>query len=231
MKMPLSRYDPPGFMTDFDALPGARDQWSAAVSGWFTEIIAAEQSGPLNGQPCQYYNAHTADVTGPVFEQAVVWNALPGTLRNKYGRLRALELAEHPQPLTVGMTNGPGFFPPGVWSDYWYRPQDEYCEWRTERHPDTGEITKVTFTSEPPEYWQALHGDTLPNIAGDPTYPVTGDPELVLGLYRTFVNPAVQPEDLVFPPGFAGAPEGTYKPLEHHRWDHAFEPSRQQPGG
>jgi hypothetical protein len=66
------------------------------------------------------------------------------------------------------MTNGPGFFPPGVWSDYWYRPQDEYCEWRTERHPGTGEITKVTFTSEPPEYWQALHGDTLPNMPETP---------------------------------------------------------------
>ncbi len=69
MKMPLSRYDPPGFMADFDALPGARDQWSAAVSGWFTEIIAAEQSGPLNGQPCQYHNAHTDDVTGPAFDK------------------------------------------------------------------------------------------------------------------------------------------------------------------
>jgi hypothetical protein len=98
MKMPLSRYDPPGFMTDFDALPGARDQWSAAVSGWFTEIIAAEQSGPLNGQPSQYYNAHTADVTGPVFEQAVVWNALPGTLRNKYGRYERWSWLSIPSP-------------------------------------------------------------------------------------------------------------------------------------
>ncbi len=214
--MLLDRYDPPAFMTDFDALPGARDRWSSAVSGWFDEVIASEQGGPLAGQPCQLYNAHATDIPGPVFEQAVVWIALPGTLRNAYGHRVALELSEHPRPLSVGMTNGLTNFPP-IWSGYWYRPQDEYCEWRTKRDPNTGKIISVTFTSEPPEYWQALHGDTLPDFSGNAAYPTTGDPELVLELYRTFVDSAVEPEDLVFPEGFAGMPAGAYNPW--NRWN------------
>ena len=34
--------------------------------------------------------------------------------------------------------------------------QDEYCEWSVTRDPDTDKITRVTFTSEGPEYWQFL---------------------------------------------------------------------------
>ena len=34
--------------------------------------------------------------------------------------------------------------------------QDEYCEWSVTRDPATDKITKITFTSEGPEYWQFL---------------------------------------------------------------------------
>lgn len=51
--MTLAAYDPPGFMTDLDRLPGAREQWSRAVSGWFDECIASKQAD-LVGQPCQF---------------------------------------------------------------------------------------------------------------------------------------------------------------------------------
>ena len=79
-----------------------------------------------------------------------------------------------------------------------YRPQDEYCEWRTERDPKTGKILRITFTSEPPEYWQALHGDTLQNIAGTTfKYNFPGDPKKLLDLYREYVSPDVKYEDLI----------------------------------
>ena len=191
----ITAYDPPGFMTDFDRIPGQRAQWSRAISGWFDECVEAEKYD-LDGQPCQYYNQLTTHPSGPALEQEIVWNAFPGTLRNRWGRTHALAMADHPLPLTQAMDGPWGYFYGGQWQNLYYRPQDEYCEWRVTRDPDGG-IRRVTFTSEPPEYWQALHGDTLPNLSGDPTYPVTGDPRLLLELYREFVSPKVRYEDLI----------------------------------
>jgi hypothetical protein len=191
----ITAYDPPGFMTDFDRIPGQRAQWSRAVSGWFDECVAAKKYD-LGGQPCQYYNQLTTHPSGPAIEQEIVWNAFPGTLRNRWGRAHALAIADHPLPLTQAMDGPGGYFYGGQWQNLYYRPQDEYCEWRVTRDPDGG-IRRVTFTSEPPEYWQALHGDTLQDLNGDPAYPVTGDHELLLELYREFVSPEVRYEDLV----------------------------------
>ncbi len=221
----ITAYDPPGFMTDFDRIPGQRAQWSRAVSGWFDECVAAEKY-ELGGQPCQYYNQLTAHPGGPVIEQEIVWNALPGTLRNRWGRSHALAIADHLLPLTQRMDRAGSYFQGGQWESLYYRPQDEYCEWRVTRDPDGG-IRRVTFTSEPPEYWQALHGDTLPDLNGDPAYPTTGDPGLLLALYREFVSPAVRYEDLVCAvdlvdhsgPGKPSVvyPKGTYNP--YNRWN------------
>src|ERR1700733_5501462 len=191
----ITAYDPPGFLTDFVRIPGQRAKRSRAVSGWFDECVAAEKYD-LNGQPCQYYNQLRTHPSGPAVEQEIVWNALPGTLRNRWGRIQALAMADHVLPLTQRM-DGPGsYFWGGQWEHLYYRPQDEYCEWRGTRDPDGG-IRRVTFTSEPPEYWQAMHGDTLPDLNGDPTYPTTGDPGLLVELYRELVSPQVRYEDLI----------------------------------
>lgn len=182
-------------MTDFDPIPGQRACWSRAVSGWFDESMAA-QDALLYGQPCQYYNQLTTPPVGPFFEQEIVWNAFSGTLRKRWGRTRALAITEQLVPLTERI-DGPGSYRVGgQWRDLYYRPQDEYCEWRVTRDPDGG-IRRVTFTSEPPEYWQAIHGDTLPNLNGVPTYPTVGDPGLLVELYREYVSRHVVYEDLI----------------------------------
>jgi hypothetical protein len=62
--------------------------------------------------------------------------------------------------------------------------QDEYCEWSVLKV--AGAITKVTFTTELPNYFELLHSI---------------DREAVLALYRENVNPEVRPEDLVDPDG------------------------------
>ncbi|HLM01537.1 MAG TPA: hypothetical protein VK400_10830 [Pyrinomonadaceae bacterium] len=59
--------------------------------------------------------------------------------------------------------------------------QDEYCEWSVERDAETEKITRVTFTCEGPEYWDFLANTT---------------PETALALYREFVSPEVEMEDL-----------------------------------
>ena len=216
-------FHPPGFLRDFDQIPGQLGQWSAAISGWIDEnieIAAAKQGS----QAVPFYNASTSSVPGPYLDQPIVWNGFPGTLRNRWPRPQALDLADQLFPLTQRM-DGPGrYFVGEIWNRHFYRPQDEYCEWRLTRDDD-GRIIRVTFTSEPPEYWQAMHGDELANMQGVPTYPFTGDKSLLLDLYRELVGPEVQLADLECAEDMVDHsdpsnpvvvyPKGSYNPYNH----------------
>lgn len=59
--------------------------------------------------------------------------------------------------------------------------QDEYCEWSVDRDPASEKITRVTFTCEGPEYWQFL---------------AESSPQKALELYRQFISPNVELDDL-----------------------------------
>jgi hypothetical protein len=193
----IDRYDPPGFMTEFGRTPGQLDRWSAAVSGWFDEVVEKVE-GELNGQRCQYFNQLKPgpQLSPPVLIQDIVWNAFPGTLMRRFGEAEAMAITETVMPLSRRQ-DGQGPFHVGpIWPYLYYRPHDEYCEWRVERN-NAGQILRVTFTSEPPEYWQALHGDDLPTIAGEAKYKTNGNPELLLDLYREHVSSKVQLDDLL----------------------------------
>lgn len=72
--------------------------------------------------------------------------------------------------------------------------QDEYCEWTVVRN-GARKITRVTFTSEVPEYWEHLFET---------------DPSRLLRLYRRLVDPAVKLDDL-------RRRDGGYKP--ENRWN------------
>jgi hypothetical protein len=58
--------------------------------------------------------------------------------------------------------------------------QHEYLEWHVTRDA-RGRITKVTFTTETPEYWEAL---------------AETEPDILLALYRELVSPDVRAADL-----------------------------------
>jgi hypothetical protein len=222
----LKRYDPPGDLEDFAKIPGQLDQWSAAVSGWVDGNIKITKGSLAKGDEPQFYNATKTEVPEPSIFQVVGWNALPGTLRNRWGRETGMDLAEQLVPLTERI-DGPGSYYVGAeWENRFYRPQDEYCEWHVTRD-EQGAIAKVTFTSEPPEYWQAMHGDTLQNAAGVAEYEFTGDKQLMLDLYREYVSPDVQLADLQCHEDFVDYtdpakpvivyPKGSYNP--YNRWN------------
>jgi hypothetical protein len=61
-----------------------------------------------------------------------------------------------------------------------FRPQDEYLEWHVTRNA-AGRIVSVQFTCEGPDYWEFLG---------------QRQPDRVLALYRQFINPAIQRQDL-----------------------------------
>jgi hypothetical protein len=221
----LQRFDPPAFMNDFDGLPGMRQAWSEFVSAAFdasihSEIKAVTTGGGKAIGTIQYFNPTKYDPGGPLIEQAITWNAFPKELLVQLGRKRALIEADRLWPLAAyggrlfqydpdlpDATNHASGMP----NDVYYRPQVEYCEWHVERDRQSGAITKIIFTSEPPEYWMAMFGQSMDaggNVGGDFKFP--GSPELVLDLYRKLVSPEIKPEDLLVKKAFDG-PAGHYK--------------------
>src|SRR5215813_4803292 len=94
----LTRYDTPAFLADFNSIPGQLEAWNRAVSAWFDQIIANDRAA-FGGSPLQYYNAATFDPGGVAVEQAVTWNAFPKELLRRYGRDRALVLADRLWPI------------------------------------------------------------------------------------------------------------------------------------
>lgn len=190
----LNRYDPPAFLSDFNAIPGQLEAWHEAVSTWFNAVVAIEQKR-ISASP-QYFNAATFDPGGTVVSQAITWNAFPKELVRRYGRSRALELADLLWPIEAYEAGLPDPANPTGASRILYRPQEEYCEWHVLRNPHTQKIERITFTSEPPEYWQALDGF----IGGDsqiPSVHFPGDREVLLDLYHRLVSPEVRLDDLI----------------------------------
>ena len=70
--------------------------------------------------------------------------------------------------------------------------QDEYCEWSAQR--TGGKLTRVTFTTEVPEYYQHL---------------LATDPAKLVRLYRKFVDERVELDDLRRP--VRDKPNGEYR--------------------
>jgi hypothetical protein len=219
-------------MPDFDAIPGQRNAWHRFVLESFKANIdgkdgVADQLRPIKGKP-QFYSAVLYDPGGPIVEQAVVWNAFPKELLRRYGRERALVIADSLWPLSAydydwrydpGVPADTGAGKPGVrWLDtHFYRPLVEYCEWHVDRDAASGRINRVSFTSEPPEYWLALFGGKQDGSEVD--FP--GDRGLVLDLYRKLVSPQVEMADLLvtepFESPFGSLKKGGYNP--HNKWN------------
>jgi hypothetical protein len=229
----LSTYDPPARLSDFDAIAGQRDAWHRFVLESFNQNIQTvrdqlrSSNGQQTGRP-QFYSAVSYDPGGPLIEQAVVWNAFPKELLRRYGRARALVEADRLWPLSayqydwhydpdVPADTGVGTAGIDLPDTYGYRPTVEYCEWHVDRDAASGRISKVTFTSEPPEYWQAMFGGTLDGSS----VPFPGDKDLVLDLYRKLVSPHVEMADLLvkapLKSPFGSLNPGDYNP--HNKWN------------
>jgi hypothetical protein len=182
----LKRFDPPAFFTDFDAIRGQREAWHEYVSHAFDEAIASERPKLRRGETVQFFNPAKHD-HGAGIDQAITWNAFPKELLRAYGRARALVVADRDRSTLT-----------------------EYCEWHVTRDPETGAIVRVSFTSEPPEYWQAMYGGPLAyDQAGKKTVDFPGSPHEVLRRYQELVSPHVRAPDLLA--------DSTYDPL--NKWN------------
>lgn len=156
--MQLTRYDAPGFLVDLDE--SGLNAWSEFISEALDE--ARERSDPslINyGPRAQFFNALKNPPGEDAVEKDVTWTAFPRIVKlQSIGDVQRWRIADSSRD-----------------------KQDEYCEWSVTRDPDTDKITRITFTSESPEYWQFL---------------AKVDPEKVLALYREHISADVKFDDL-----------------------------------
>jgi hypothetical protein len=224
----LRRFDPPAFMTDLDHVRDGRAQWDEFISLCFDTAIKTEagrvpRQGDRQGT-VQYFNAKHFDPGATLIEQPIVWNAFPKTLLRRFGRERALIEADSLWPLSPvnGFSGNFDSASPSAGgllaqTRIWTRPLDEYCEWRVERDAATGRIRRITFTSEPPEYWTALFGGEIPlDDAGTIAYRFQGDATFATQLYRELTGAPVETDDLRSRGG-AGVKVGDYNP--YNKWN------------
>jgi hypothetical protein len=205
----LKAFSPPAFLPDFHGIPGQAEAWHNAVNAWFESSIASQKSSVKSqhgNSPgvVQFYNPAKFDPGSPLAEQAITWNAFPKELIKQCGYDRAFIAGDRLETLNhySKTLNKPVHF------RTFYRPLNEYCEWHTVRDPDTQKITKITLSSEPPEYWRALFGDEI-TIDKKIAVKFPGDRHRVLELYRELVSPEVQMDDLICKetiPNVAGLP-------------------------
>ena len=172
----VTSYSPPNNLSDFNKI--LRTEWSTLVSGYTDYLLDTIEQ-------CQYYNLLGASPAGPVVRQEIMWNAFPGNQLRRWGRRSALLAADQLLPLAQRWDRPAQYWRGGQGGALFYRPQDEYCEWRVARN-DEGHIGRVVFTSEPPEYFQALCGDELvwDDESESGKVHFTGDRKLLVELYQ-----------------------------------------------
>lgn len=216
-----------------DQLPRFNTDWNSNVTGWTEAAIIGNPWTNLNDAPRSGYYNPLVSGYGAVTPAPISWFPFPNRLFTFFYNNGAavvpqlggkamtsdqlMELTDHgqitlngtlyslyPDPAATQLQipsvlcksinwNGPyaNFAPSGPRG--WL---DEYCEWSIARDPD-GKMRSITFTSENPAYFL-----TMWQI----------DPKAVLGLYRAYIDPAVQLEDLYLryavdgPTGKAGEP-------------------------
>ncbi len=156
--MILTQFDPPGFLKDLDV--AGLKAWSDFISDHFDAARERQRQDLSNyGPRHQFFNPMKNPPASDAVEKDIAWTAFPRIVQinsiSDIGRWRTADSSRD--------------------------NQDEYCEWSVRRDDTTGKITRVTFTSEGPEYWEFL---------------AAVNPAKVLELYKTHVDSAVEMKHL-----------------------------------
>ncbi|QDV81755.1 hypothetical protein [Planctomycetes bacterium TBK1r] len=180
------QYAPPANVDDLNEAQKAL--WSEVVHGWFrsAESRLVERLGvPM--ADVRLFNLIDTPEGADGADAEIPWSGFPRkytqVVADVEERWRVVE--ERVNADLTGRRAGyyrqvPGGFVPA--EDIVFRDQDEYCEWHSFRD-DTGELLKVVFTCENPEYWRFI---------------AENDPNLLLSLYQGLTGQPVAMGDLFF---------------------------------
>jgi hypothetical protein len=128
----------------------------------WSDLVKGIFAGYVGPDLPQFYDPTAKSTPDSVKRPMISWVAFPAVLRvREPSQLQRWRLADGERRL-----------------------QDEYCEWSVER--SKGKITRITFTTELPEYWEHLFKT---------------DPDGLVALYRKLVDPRVKLADLKAPNG------------------------------
>jgi hypothetical protein len=168
--MPVDRFDTPGELRDFPEGSDFYDKWHKRIQGMIEQGPFPGSDGPVpspSGVPVGEFYNRTFTPVNRVGDRSLVWMGFPRPLLIKHRdeREKAFEKSDDR-----------GLTPDGR------RTQQEYLEWRATPGDKPGEIKKVTFTTETPEYWQEMF---------------LFDRNRVLGLYQSLVSTSVRMEELL----------------------------------
>jgi hypothetical protein len=152
----VSRFDTPGSLSS-DAPPGSRlyDRWHSRIA----KLLKQRTPGSGRGE---FFDPSGSDFA-PELEPSYVWTGFP----------RPHLVVDHRDDREAAFAAGES-----------RRAQHEYLEWhvtRTVPGDELSKITKVTFVTETPEYWEDL---------------AESEPKRLLELYQELADPAVEMEDL-----------------------------------
>src|SRR5262245_15242442 len=156
--MALSQFDAPGFLKDLNS--AGLEAWSEFISEQLDEARERQDPRLSNyGPRLQFFNPLKAAPSNDAVEKDVTWTAFPRIVE-------ITSISDKQRWRTADSSRD---------------TQDEYCEWSVTRDPGSDKITRVTFTSEGPEYWRFL---------------AAADPQKVLDLYRQHISADVKKADL-----------------------------------
>ena len=162
----ITRYDTPAGLRDLPESSSFYDEWHEVVD----EAVRPFTTGP-------WIDPTVVDPE-VVTIRALSWMGFPRaslTVKRRDDRAQAFLDAEEAD-------GGDGSFRP---------KQVEYFEWFTTRDRETGKVTKVTFSTESPQYFARL---------------AAADHRCVEAIYQQHVDPRVQWDELT-------NPDGTYNPV------------------
>lgn len=181
----LKQFAPPANEKDLASAEQAalEAQWSGNIARWTqTAILGDPWTTVYDHDRNYYYNPLTTDIDhGPV-SKTISWTAFPNRILTFFPNATFLQQMSYAEGIRDDGSYGP---PPDVNGKPYTPPgprgwQDEYCEWIAERDAN-GNILRVDFTCENPEYWFSLWRQ---------------DQERVLQLYRELISPQVELADL-----------------------------------
>lgn len=191
-------YQPPAGIDDLAGRPTR----AAFLTAWH-KAMSDDFQTEIKNLPAQNKLLFSEEQTpGTSGDLPVTWNALPLSVRRDFPT-QAVQRWEAADKLRAidRSSNGHELLMP-------FRVQDEYCEWHAYRDNAGGPIRRIVFTAEAPEYWVEL---------------ARQDFDQVLALYRQWVSPAIQPNDLKLQKairfGRETLPAGSYNP--YNAWNTA----------